>query len=80
MCLFSTIRQTSAGDDLYLQVSDDCDHGVTPIFPAAAATVVTTAKAKDGKPAAIVLEPHRKAFDIQVGDHLVRVRLNILMR
>ena len=72
-----TVRQ-SYSDAIYLEVSSDCDHGITPIFPAAAATLVTEAKAKDGKPAAIVLQAHRKAFDVQVGDHLVRVRLNVL--
>lgn len=62
-----TVDAASVGGRLYLRVADGCDRGADVTVPAGAAVVVATARAEDGRPAAVVLAPARPVFDVTVG-------------
>lgn len=64
-----TIGTGSVGAYVYVRVAAGCEHGAAvTVDPSAAASVVRTATAADGKPAAVVLNPLRTEFDV----HLLR--------
>jgi hypothetical protein len=61
------VKFATIGGELFLQVSDDCDHGAIVTWrPHAAATELLNARAADGRKAAVVLRPNIKMFTITV--------------
>ena len=59
------VKSATIGGELFLQVTDDCDHGATVTWsPRTAATDLLEAKAADGRRAAVVLRPNTNAFTI----------------
>lgn len=61
----ATVSYASAGFNLFLRVSHGCWSGASVrLNPASAGKVIKTARARDGRPAAVVIEPLQPQFDI----------------
>lgn len=59
------VESLSVGGWMFLKVSRDCDHGATVTWsPNAAANLLGTARASDGRAAAVVLRPNENRFTI----------------
>jgi len=62
-----SVTHVSAGENIFLRVSDSCSTGVSvTVDPSDAARVVTSAPSKDGKVTAVVLEPRQHVFTIRL--------------
>lgn len=76
-----TVTNLSVGGYLFLRVNRGCQAGASvTIVPAAAGKIMKTARARDGRAAAVVIMPERPSFDIRLkhaddATELVKVRL-----
>lgn len=75
-----TIRNASAGGNVFLKISDSCIRGANVVVAPAAAKVVGQARTKDNRIAAVVFHSQIRSFDVQVSEggganRLIRIRL-----
>jgi hypothetical protein len=61
-----SVHQVSAGGNVYLRVSQGCEHGAHVSTPTDAATLVKQVSADDGNPVALVIHPKTPNFDITI--------------
>lgn len=60
------VTKSSAGEYLFLRVSDSCSTGVSVRVQPSDASIIKTARSQDGRLSAIVLAPRLHSFSIEI--------------
>jgi hypothetical protein len=61
-----TVNTVSAGRYIYLRLAEGCSKGAHADIPEGNARIIARASARDGSIAAVVIQPLRNTFDINV--------------